>query len=222
MKAKEAKARIKINKLLEESGWRFFDSDEGPANIYLEPNVKITQKDIDSFGENFEKTKNGFIDYLLLDDKNNPLIVLEAKREDINPLIAKEQARKYANSLRAKYVILSNGDIHYFWNLSKGNPEIITAFPTYESLVESKALNSNTNVLINMNVDKYFIALSQDPSLENNIVWKLNNEDEIDKYCKEKEIRILRYYQINAIKSVQEAVANKKNRFLFEMATGTG
>ena len=44
MKAKEAKARIKINKLLEESGWRFFDTDEGPANIYLEPNVKITQK----------------------------------------------------------------------------------------------------------------------------------------------------------------------------------
>lgn len=78
MKAKEAKARIKINKLLEESGWRFFNSDEGPANIYLEPNVKITQKDIDSFGENFEKTKNGFIDYLLLDDKNNPLIILEA------------------------------------------------------------------------------------------------------------------------------------------------
>ena len=222
MKAKEAKARIKINKLLEESGWRFFDTDEGPANICLEPNVKITQKDIDSFGEDFEKTKNGFIDYLLLDDKSNPLIVLEAKREGINPLIAKEQARKYANSLRAKYIILSNGETHYFWNLSKGNPEIITAFPTYESLIESKALNSTTNVLVNMNVDKYFIALSQDPSLENNIVWKLRNEDEIDKYCKEKEIRILRYYQLNAIKSVQEAVSNKKNRFLFEMATGTG
>ncbi|MDD2258519.1 MAG: DEAD/DEAH box helicase family protein [Bacilli bacterium] len=222
MKAKEAKARIKINKLLEESGWRFFDTDEGPANIYLEPNVKITQKDIDSFGEDFEKTKNGFIDYLLLDDKSNPLIVLEAKREGINPLIAKEQARKYANSLRAKYIILSNGETHYFWNLSKGNPEIITAFPTYESLIESKALNSTTNVLVNMNVDKYFIALSQDPSLENNIVWKLRDEDEIDKYCKEKEIRILRYYQLNAIKSVQEAVSNKKNRFLFEMATGTG
>ncbi len=222
MKSKEAKARIKINKLLEESGWRFFDSAEGPANICLEPNVKITQKDIDSFGENFEKTKNGFVDYLLLDDKSNPLIVLEAKKEDINPLIAKEQARKYANSLRAKYVILSNGDIHYFWNLSKGNPEIITAFPTFESLIESKALNSNTNVLVNMNIDKYFIALSQDPSLENNIVWKLHNEIQIDKYCKEKEIRILRYYQINAIKSIQEAIANKKNRFLFEMATGTG
>ena len=39
---------------------------------------------------------------------------------------------------------------------------------------------------------------------------------------KEKDIRVLRYYQINAIRSVQEAVRNKKNRFLFEMATGTG
>lgn len=222
MKDKEAKARIKINKMLEESGWRFFDSDEGPANICLEPNVKITQKDIDAFGEDFEKTKNGFVDYLLLDELGNPFIVLEAKREGINPLIAKEQARKYANSLRAKYVILSNGDTHYFWNLQKGNPEIVTTYPSYDSLKKSKALNSTTESLINMDVDKYFIALSQDPTLENNISWKLHNEAEILRYCKEKEIRILRYYQINAIKSVQEAVRNKKNRFLFEMATGTG
>ena len=33
--SKEAKARIKINKLLEESGWRFFDNAEGKANIVL-------------------------------------------------------------------------------------------------------------------------------------------------------------------------------------------
>ena len=69
MNDKEAKSRIKINKLLEESGWRFFDSEVGDANICLEPNVKLTQKDIDEFGEDFEKTKNGFVDYLLLDDK---------------------------------------------------------------------------------------------------------------------------------------------------------
>ena len=30
--AKEAKARIKINKLLEESGWRFFDSPKSRPN----------------------------------------------------------------------------------------------------------------------------------------------------------------------------------------------
>lgn len=153
MKDKEAKARIKINKLLEESGWRFFDSEIGPANIALESNVKIKQSDIGLFGDDFEKNKNGFEDYLLLDEHNNPFIVLEAKKEGLNTLIAKEQARKYANSLRAKYIILSNGEIHYFWNLPKGNPKIITAFPKYESLKESKALNSTTNILVNMNVD---------------------------------------------------------------------
>jgi hypothetical protein len=33
----------KINKLLEESGWRFFDNTEGKANIVLEPKVKLTK-----------------------------------------------------------------------------------------------------------------------------------------------------------------------------------
>ncbi|MCL5611675.1 MAG: hypothetical protein M1485_03850 [Chloroflexi bacterium] len=53
---KEAKARIKINKLLEEAGWRFFDSEDGPANIQLELHTKITQKEFDAFGEDFETT----------------------------------------------------------------------------------------------------------------------------------------------------------------------
>jgi len=35
-KSSEAKARIKINKLLEESGWRFDDSPKGKTNILLE------------------------------------------------------------------------------------------------------------------------------------------------------------------------------------------
>ncbi len=41
---KEAKARIKINKLLEQSGWRFFDDEKVIANIVLENNVKIKEK----------------------------------------------------------------------------------------------------------------------------------------------------------------------------------
>ena len=52
---KEAKARIKINKLLE-AGWRFLDSEDGPANIQLELHTKITQKEFDAFGEDFETT----------------------------------------------------------------------------------------------------------------------------------------------------------------------
>ena len=66
---KEARARIKINKLLEEAGWRFFDDKSGSANIQLEPNVKIVEKDFDAFGNDFEKSKNGYIDFLLLDGR---------------------------------------------------------------------------------------------------------------------------------------------------------
>ena len=50
MSAKEAKARIKINKLLEESGWRFFDHATGKANIVLEPKVKLTKAIIGTIG----------------------------------------------------------------------------------------------------------------------------------------------------------------------------
>ena len=44
--AKEAQARIKINKLLETAGWRFFDDTNGKANVALEPNIKLSQMHI--------------------------------------------------------------------------------------------------------------------------------------------------------------------------------
>ena len=94
--AKEAQARIKINKLLESAGWRFFDDGKGKANVALEPNVKLSQAQINDLGENFEATKNGFVDFLLLDEKSFPLVVLEAKSEDMIPLVGKEQARNFA------------------------------------------------------------------------------------------------------------------------------
>lgn len=64
--AREARARIKINKLLAESGWRFFDGPQGKADISLEVNTKLTERSLNDLGEDFEKTKNGFIDFLLL------------------------------------------------------------------------------------------------------------------------------------------------------------
>src|SRR5690348_11391415 len=135
MSDKEATARIKINKLLEAAGWRFFTEGDAPANICLELNVKIKSSDLDALGNNFEKTSNGFIDFLLLDAKGFPLIVLEAKAEDKNPLVGKEQARRYARSQNCRFVILSNGNLHYFWDLERGNPYIITSFPTPESVM---------------------------------------------------------------------------------------
>jgi type I restriction enzyme, R subunit len=96
--AKEATARIKINQLLKEAGWRFFEAAIGAANVVLEPNVKIIEAQIVALGNDFESVSNGFIDLLLLDKDGRPLIVLEAKFEGANPLLGKEQARKYARS----------------------------------------------------------------------------------------------------------------------------
>ena len=64
MANKEATARIKINKLLEAAGWRFFPKGNVPANIRLEPSVTIKSSDLEALGENFEKTSKGFIDFL--------------------------------------------------------------------------------------------------------------------------------------------------------------
>lgn len=220
MSAKEAKARIKINKLLEAAGWRFFDDENGSANIQVEANVKITKKQFDDFGENFEKVKNGFIDFLLLDEHGKPFIVLEAKSEDKDPLVGKEQARAYAKSNFVKYVILSNGNIHYFWNIYKGNPQIILSFPTYESVRESKALNADPSRLYNEEITPDYIAVVREPRYVEAPEYK--NPDTRAQYLKDRGLRMMRKYQVNAIKALQQSVREGNQRFLFEMATGTG
>lgn len=220
MKAKEAKARLKINKLLEQASWRFFDDEHGYANIQVEPNVKMTQSQVDSFGENFDKTKNGFVDFLLLNNDGKPFVVLEAKSEDKDPLVGKEQAREYAKSLYVKYVILSNGNQHYFWNIYKGNPQIITSFPSYESLKESKAINADPSKLVNEEITAEYIAVIKNPNYKDSPEYI--NEDTRSKFLWDNGIRMLRQYQINALKALQNSVKQGNQRFLFEMATGTG
>lgn len=163
MAAKEATARIKINRLLDEAGWRFFADADGPANIVLEPNTKITESQIDALGEDFETTKNGFIDFLLLDRDGRPLIVLEAKSEGKNPLSAKEQARRYAREQNARFVILSNGNIHYLWDLKQGNPSVISKFPSPDAIKDHHAFQPDAERLASEVVERDYIALTQMP-----------------------------------------------------------
>ena len=220
MSAKEAKARLKINKLLEEAGWRFFDTEGKPANIQVEPNVKISKQQVDSMGENFDEIKNGFIDFLLLDEKGHPFIVLEAKSEDKDPLVGKEQAREYAKSLFIKYVILSNGNQHYFWNIYKGNPQIITSFPSCESIKEDKALNADPARLYNEDVNADYIAVVKNPRYAE--APEYQSPETRKQFIKDSGLRFLRPYQLNAVKALQKSVKKGNQRFLFEMATGTG
>jgi len=186
---KEASSRIKINKLLEKSLWRFFDEWDKKSNISLEAWVKI-----EHLWDDFENISRGFVDYLLLDDRWFPICVLEAKKEAIHPLSAKEQAREYAISQKVRFIILSNGNAHYFWDIEKWNPEMIVEFPTLESLEHRKTYNPDVEDLVDIKIDSEYLA----------------------------PIKTLREYQVNAVKSLQTAAKEWKTRFLFEMATWTG
>ena len=217
---KEAAARIKINMLLEAAGWRFFRDTNGPANIRLEPSVTIKPADLEGLGDNFEKPAIGFVDFLLLDEKGFPLLVLEAKAADKNPLVGKEQARKYARSQNCRFVILSNGNLHYFWDLDRGNPYVITSFPTPDSVSGYRKVTPNPRRLITEQVGDDYIVLTLRPGYQAEAGWK--NEHERPTYIQANKLRFLRPYQLSAIHSLQSAVKGGKDRFLFEMATGTG
>jgi len=218
--ATEAKARILINELLQKSGWRFFDEEHGRANIALEVNVKLKKKALNDLGDDFEKTANGFVDYLLLDEHAFPLAVLEAKSENSDPLIGKEQARHYAHSQNVRFVILSNGRLSYFWDLEQGNPTIITEFPRPESLAHFHAFKPNPDSLVQEKVDADYVAITQNPNYGNDPRW--NDPAQRDAFIKDAELKFLRPYQLRALGALQAAVKKDATRFLFEMATGTG
>ncbi len=216
----EAAARIKINKLLEAAGWRFFAEGDGAANVCLEPSVTIEQSDLDALGRDFEKTSKGFIDFLLLDGKGFPLIVLEAKAEDKSPLVGKEQARKYARSQNCRFVILSNGNLHYFWDLERGNPYVITSFPAPDSADGYRKVTPDPKRLIDEPVAGDYIVLTQRPNYASEAAWK--NEAERPGFIQADKLRFLRPYQLKAVHALQRSVKDGGDRFLFEMATGTG
>lgn len=216
----EAAARIKINKLLETAGWRFFAEGDKPANVCLETSITMTTSDLDALGNDFEKTSKGSIDFLLLDAKGFPLIVLEAKSEKKNPLVGKEQARKYARSQNCRFIILSNGNVHYFWDLERGNPSVITSFPTSDSVIGYQTVKPDPRRLINESVCEDYIVLTQRPNYQSEAAWK--NEAERPGFIHANGLRFLRAYQLKAVHALQRAVKDGHDRFLFEMATGTG
>ncbi|MCL4497279.1 MAG: DEAD/DEAH box helicase family protein [Deltaproteobacteria bacterium] len=217
---KEARARIKINDLLKNAGWRFFDDEKGKANIVLENNVKLTKQSIDEFGNDFEKTGKGFIDFLLLDEKDFPFVVLEAKSEDKDPLDGKEQARRYAQSQNIRFIILSNGNLHYLWDLEHGNPAVIITFPTYESLKHLETFKPSFISLSEDRVESDYIVKTQNPNYLKDPRWI--NETEKRDFIKEQDLKFLRPYQLAAIHALQNSARKGNDRYLFEMATGTG
>lgn len=109
----ETDARIVIDRSLDKAGWNLEDKSQVSTE---------------------EPSRDGRADYLLKDTNGRPLAVLEAKRFSIDPYSAKTQAQDYAIALTAPFVILSNGEEHYLWDLSDGDARPIMGMPTQADL----------------------------------------------------------------------------------------
>jgi len=176
----EQYSRVLIDKELEYSGWNILD----PQKVRYEVNGQ-----------------SGRADYVLFDN-NGPLCVIEAKNQDKDPYDAKEQAKAYADELKAPFIILSNGATHWFWNLARADYEDayhIERLPSFDDLRNLRLKNLTR------------------PS-------PLSSEEITQDYVKSFNPKIsLRQYQIDALDEVaRQFDNNSKRQFLLEMATGTG
>ncbi len=176
----EADARMVIDKLLEEAGW----SITNKAQVSTE-----------------EAVADGRADYLLKNSRTRPLAVLEAKRFSVDPYTAKEQALDYARSLGAPFIILSNGQEHYFWDYADGDARPIMGMPSQADM-ERRA-----------NIKIHRKGPLQD---------SLNATPYPGRFIfKGEEIEIWPY-QLKCLKKADQALVSGRRRMLFEMATGTG
>lgn len=177
----EAFSRVLIDKALEASGWNLLD----PRQIQLEQN-----------------TLNGRVDYLLKDSLGRTLCVLEAKREDLDPYDAKEQARGYAENLTAPFVLLSNGREHWFWNFERADHRDayrIERLPSRDDLERVRLKNMQPPRPLQTEIVRPEYLHSFRPDLT------------------------LRGYQIRAMEEIAKGYDTVgRRKFLLEMATGTG
>src|SRR6266702_3351001 len=197
----EAQARITINRMLEDAGWRFLpDGDGQRENVILEHRLSgRTFSPSADLGTDFERAPEGFVDYVLLNTDGRAVAVVEAKRESIDPLTAKEQARAYAASLNASHIFLSNGLVHGYWNLRQGNPVKVSRFLPLEELGKASEWRPNSARLASVDIDQNYIAVSQDSA------WLTYSAADREKIQINKKIRLLRHYQLEAIGALQSA-----------------
>jgi type I restriction enzyme, R subunit len=177
----EAFSRVLIDMALTDSDWDLLNSQQ----VQFE-----------------HHTPTGRADYLLKDSMGRVLCVLEAKREDLDPYDAKEQARGYAENRNAPFVILSNGREHWFWNLQRTAQQDayrIERLPSQKDLerVRLKNLQPPRELRSEVISPDYLYRLRPDLKL--------------------------RGYQINAMDAIADLFDKEgRRKFLLEMATGTG
>lgn len=139
----------------------------------------------------------GYADYVLVDDNDKPLAVIEAKKTSRNAEIGQTQAKLYADGLEAEHgqrpvIFYTNGYDLWIWNDAIGEPP-----------------------------RKVYGYYSKD-SLQR-LHFQRRERKPISQVGPDKDKQIIdRMYQFEAVQRVVETFAQKKRKALIVQATGTG
>ena len=145
---------------------------------------------------------------------------MRPKSEDKNPLVGKEQARKYARSQNCRFVILSNGNLHYFWDLERGNPYIITSFPTPESVIGLPEGDARPEAS-DRGAGRRRLHRS-DAEAQLPIRSRVEERSGAPRLHQGQQAALSAAVSAQGHSQPPAAAMEGKDRFLFEMATGTG
>ena len=131
----------------------------------------------------------------------------------MSPLVGKEQARAYAESLNCRFVILSNGVTHYFWDIESGSPTVIDVYPSQLQLeLRKNKFNPPRDEVEDIGVG--YIANTQLPNFHQHPDY-LNEQTRTDFLISNK-LRLLRDYQLRAVKAVQNVLLKAKIGFFLK------
>ncbi len=134
-----------------------------------------------------------FADYVL-SYKGIKLAVIEAKKADLGYGEGVAQAKDYAEKLSLETTFATNGKEIYSICMKTGREELVDRFPTPEELWNKTFSDQN----------EWRNKFAEIPFNDKGGTWKI------------------RFYQEIAIQKTLEAVAQKKQRILLTLATGTG
>jgi type I restriction enzyme R subunit len=138
----------------------------------------------------------GRVDYVLYDQRGRPLAVIEAKKNAINPYVAKQQALPYAKALGAPFIFLTNGELTYFWDYQNDDARPIASFFSRRDLERMVEMRQTRKPLATVAIPEHYI--------------------------RQGETRTVRRYQVEAMRALDHALELGKRRFLIELPTGTG
>ncbi|GAB5419136.1 MAG: DEAD/DEAH box helicase family protein [Crocinitomicaceae bacterium] len=181
-----------IEPALREAGWGIVEG----SRLRLE--FPITKGRL--IGQNRRATPL-FADYVL-EYKNRRIGIIEAKKRDLYYTDGLGQAKDYAERLNIRFSYCTNGLQVYGVDMQEGTEGDVSKYPTPDELWEMTYPTPKEDYKIEFaNWKERLFAI---PFEDRGGTWQP------------------RYYQQNAITKVLEAVAEKKDRILLTLATGTG